>query len=168
MREFPLVNDIDRHLEDAARATQQLEAERWRKHVRPRVMRLFAARTAKLHGSRALLKLLVEERSPDDLFTKLGQSRLRAPAALAARGRHRRRASPQLATRRSRPHRQAPVCVAGHAHGQRTTHATQHQAITTPILRLASTLSRLSASLRPHAGLTALTGSRSSPGRALT
>jgi hypothetical protein len=41
-------------------------------------------------------------------------------------------------------------------------------AITTPILRLASILSRLSASLRPHSGLTALTGSRSSRGMAFT
>ena len=62
------VTDIDRQLEDAARAKQQLDAERWREQVRPRAMRLFAARTAKLHGSRALLKLLVEELYPDDLF----------------------------------------------------------------------------------------------------
>ena len=34
-------------------------------------MRLFAARTAKLPCSRALLKLLVEELYPDDLFTEL-------------------------------------------------------------------------------------------------
>ena len=65
------VTDIDRQLEDAARAKQQLDAERWREQVRPRAMRLFAARTAKLHGSRALLKLLVEELYPDDLFTEL-------------------------------------------------------------------------------------------------
>jgi hypothetical protein len=71
MHECSLVNDIHRQLEDAARATQQREAERWRKQLRPRAMRLFAARTAKLHGSRALLKLLVEERYPDDLFTEL-------------------------------------------------------------------------------------------------
>ena len=101
------VTDIDRQLEDAARAKQQLDAERWREQVRPRAMRLFAAHTAKLHGSRALLKLLVDPRD----------------------------ATP---------------------------------AITTAILRLASTLSRLSASLQPHVGLRALTGSRSSPGRALT
>jgi hypothetical protein len=34
-------------------------------------MPLFAARTGKLHGSRAPLKLLVEELDPDDLFTEL-------------------------------------------------------------------------------------------------
>src|ERR1700730_3594508 len=72
MRVFRLVvNNIDSHLEDAARAKQQLEAERWREQLRPRAMRLFAARTAKLHGSRELLKLLVEELYPDDLFTEL-------------------------------------------------------------------------------------------------
>jgi hypothetical protein len=72
MREVRLlVNDIDRHLEDATRAKQQLEAERWREELRPIAMRLFAASTAKLHGSRALLKLLVEELYPDDLFTEL-------------------------------------------------------------------------------------------------
>src|SRR5260370_23760718 len=65
------VTGIDRQLEDAARAKQQLEAERWRKQLRPIAMRLFAARTATLHGSRALLKLLVEELYPDDLFTEL-------------------------------------------------------------------------------------------------
>jgi hypothetical protein len=72
MRVFRLlVNDIDRHLEDAARAKQQHEAERWREQLRPIAMRVFAARTATLHGSRALLKLLVEELYPDDLFTEL-------------------------------------------------------------------------------------------------
>ena len=72
MREVCLaVRAIDRQLEDAARAKQQLDAERWREQVRPRAMRLFVARTAKLHGSRALLKLLVEELYPDDLFTEL-------------------------------------------------------------------------------------------------
>src|SRR5260370_23922353 len=65
------VTGIDRQLEDAARAKQQLDAERCREQVRPRAMRLFAARTAKLHASRGLLKLLVEELYPDDLFTEL-------------------------------------------------------------------------------------------------
>ena len=65
------VTDIDRQLEDAARATQQLDVDRWREQERPRAMRLFAARTAKLQSSRALLKVLVEELYPDDLFTEL-------------------------------------------------------------------------------------------------
>ena len=65
------VTDIDRQLEDAARAKQQLDVDRWREQERPRAMRLFAARTAKLQSSRALLKVLVEELYPDDLFTEL-------------------------------------------------------------------------------------------------
>ena len=65
------VTDIDRHLEEALRAKQQLDAERWRTERRPRVLRLFAARARKLAWSRALLKLVVEELYPDDLFTEL-------------------------------------------------------------------------------------------------
>src|SRR5205823_9610090 len=63
--------DIDRFLEDAARAKQQLDAERWREELRPRALRLFAARTATLPWSRALLKLVVRELYPDDLFAEL-------------------------------------------------------------------------------------------------
>ena len=72
MREFcHLVNDIDSQLEEAARAKQRLDAERWRDEVRPRVMRHFAARTTTLPWSRALVKALVEELYPDALFTEL-------------------------------------------------------------------------------------------------
>jgi len=72
MREIhDLSFDIDRFLEDAARAKQQLDAERWREELRPYALRLFAARTAKLPWSRALLKLVVRELYPDDLFTEL-------------------------------------------------------------------------------------------------
>src|SRR5713226_7397471 len=39
--------------------------------LRPRAMRQFAARTAKLTWSRAVLKLVVAELFPDDLFTQL-------------------------------------------------------------------------------------------------
>ena len=63
--------DIDRFLEDAARAKQQLDTERWREELRPRALRLFAARTTKLQWSRALLKLVVRELYPDDLFSEL-------------------------------------------------------------------------------------------------
>ena len=63
--------DIDRYLEDAARAKQHLDAERWREELRPRALRLFATRTRKLAWSRALVKALVEELFPDDLFTEL-------------------------------------------------------------------------------------------------
>ena len=62
---------IDRHLEDATRVKQQLDADQWREKLRPRAMRLFAARTAKLTWSRALLKLVVAELFPDDLFPQL-------------------------------------------------------------------------------------------------
>ena len=65
------VVDIDRYLEEAARAKQQLDAERWREELRPRTLRLFAARTTKLTWSRGLLKLIVDELYPDDLFTEL-------------------------------------------------------------------------------------------------
>ena len=72
MREIhDLSFDIDQLLEDAARAKQQLDAERWREELRPRALRLFAARTAKLPWSRALLKLVVRELDPDDLFSEL-------------------------------------------------------------------------------------------------
>src|SRR5712691_944995 len=72
MRAFRhLFLDIDRQLEEAARAKQQLDAERWRAELRPRAVRLFAARAAKLTWSRALLKLVVDELFPDDLFTEL-------------------------------------------------------------------------------------------------
>ena len=72
MREIhDLSFDIDRFLEDAARAKQQLDSERWREELRPRALRLFAARTATLPWSRALLKLVVRELYPDDLFAEL-------------------------------------------------------------------------------------------------
>ena len=63
--------DIDRFLEDAARAKQQHDTERWREELRPRALRLLAARTTKLQWSRALLKLVVHELYPDDLFSEL-------------------------------------------------------------------------------------------------
>ena len=72
MREIPCtVLDLDRYLEDAARAKQQVDAEYWRTELRPRAMRVFSTRAAKLTWSRALVTLLVEELFPDDLFTEL-------------------------------------------------------------------------------------------------
>src|SRR5262249_5129150 len=72
MREIRhVVVNIDPYLEEAARAKHQLDAERWRDETRPRGMRLFAARTGALPWSRALLKLVVAELFPDDLFTDL-------------------------------------------------------------------------------------------------
>ena len=72
--------DIDRYLEAAARAQQQHEAERWRQELRPRAIRTFAEGAAKLTWSRALLKLVVEELYPDDLFTELVGNLDRVPA----------------------------------------------------------------------------------------
>src|SRR5439155_16559324 len=72
MRELcQVVSDIDRQLEDAVRAKQQIDAARWRDQLRPSAMRLFASRTEKLRWSRALLKLLIDELHPDDLFAEL-------------------------------------------------------------------------------------------------
>ena len=65
------VVDLDHYLEEAARAKHQLDAEYWRNELRPRALRLFSARTATLTWSRALVKLIVEELFPDDLFTEL-------------------------------------------------------------------------------------------------
>src|SRR5258705_11310968 len=65
------VVDIDRYLEDAARAKQQFDADRWRQELRPRALRQFAARIATLTWSRALLKLVVDELYPDDCFAEL-------------------------------------------------------------------------------------------------
>lgn len=74
------VIDIDRFLEDAVRAKQQLDAERWRDEIRPRELRRFAASAAKLRWSRALVKLVVEELYPDHLFTELVGDLDRVPA----------------------------------------------------------------------------------------
>jgi hypothetical protein len=65
--------------DDVARAKQQLDAERRRHELRPRVLRLFAARARKLAWSRALLKLVVDELYPDDLFPELVGSLDRIP-----------------------------------------------------------------------------------------
>ena len=96
MREIhDLSFDIDRFLEDAARAKQQLDVERWREELRPRALRLFASRTTKLQWPRALLKLVVRELHPDDLFSELIGNLDRVPrrrwpqvAALAVALRH--------------------------------------------------------------------------------
>jgi len=63
--------DIARQLEEAARAKQQIDAERWQRELRPRAMRLIAARTRHLAWSRALVSLLLNELQPDDLFTEI-------------------------------------------------------------------------------------------------
>ena len=65
------VVDLDHYLEEAARAKQQLDAEHWRDELRPRALRLFSSRARTLTWSRALVKLIVEELFPDDLFIDL-------------------------------------------------------------------------------------------------
>jgi hypothetical protein len=65
------VVDLDHYLEEAARAKSQLDADHWRDELRPRAMRLFSSRAARLTWSRALVTLIVEELFPDDLFTEL-------------------------------------------------------------------------------------------------
>ena len=74
------VVDLDRFLEEAARAQQQHEADQWRQELRPRAIRTFAVRAAKLTWSRALLKVVVEELYPDDLFTELVGNLDRVPS----------------------------------------------------------------------------------------
>ena len=78
----PLSIDIDEYLEDAVRAKQQLDAERWRAELRPRAVREFAARATKLQWSRALLKAAIEELYPDDLFAEIVGDLDRVPRRL--------------------------------------------------------------------------------------
>ena len=65
------ITDIDEYLEAGLKAKQDLDADRWRRETRPRELRLFAARARRLTWSRALLKAVVEELYPDDLFADL-------------------------------------------------------------------------------------------------
>ena len=52
-------------------ARQRAEQERWRKELRPRAVRLIAERTAKLGWSPMLLRLLLEDIRPDELFLEV-------------------------------------------------------------------------------------------------
>lgn len=65
------VVDLDHYLEETARAKHHLDADHWRDEVRPRELRTFSSRARTLTWSRALVKLIVEELFPDDLFTEL-------------------------------------------------------------------------------------------------
>ena len=65
------ITDVDQYLEEAHRAKHRLDVDRWRAEHRPRAMQLFASRAARLTWSRALLKAVVEELYPDDLFSEL-------------------------------------------------------------------------------------------------
>src|SRR6059036_1028330 len=65
------ITDVDQYIEEAQRAKHRLDVDRWRAELRPRAMQLFASRAARLTWSRALLKAVVEELYPDDLFAEL-------------------------------------------------------------------------------------------------
>ncbi|MCC7179573.1 MAG: ParB/RepB/Spo0J family partition protein [Acidobacteria bacterium] len=60
-----------RRQQEEAWAKQRAEQERWRKELRPRAVRLLAERTAKLTWSPMLLRLLLEEIRPDELFREV-------------------------------------------------------------------------------------------------
>jgi len=74
------ITDVDQYLEEAHRAKHRLDVERWRAERRPRAMQLFASRAAALTWSRALLKAVVEELYPDDLFSELIDNLDRVPS----------------------------------------------------------------------------------------
>jgi hypothetical protein len=170
MREFRLVaHDIDRHLEDAARAKHQLDAERWREQLRPRAMRLFAARTAKLHRSRALLKLVVEELYPDGLFTELVGDLNRVPLrrwpqilaiAIALRHSWRRDGLARIA-------RRLQVSLATHTVHERST-VRDRRPSRPQLFGSPRPCQGFPLRSNPLRGSRPLTGSRSSRGRALT
>ena len=65
------ITDIDEWLEAGLRARSQIDADRWRREIRPALVRRFTARARRLTWSRALVKAIVEELYPDDLFTEL-------------------------------------------------------------------------------------------------
>jgi hypothetical protein len=65
------ITEVDQYIEEAERAKHRLDFDRWRAELRPRAMQLFASRAGKLTWSRALLKAVVEELYPDDLFSQL-------------------------------------------------------------------------------------------------
>ncbi|MCC7181475.1 MAG: ParB/RepB/Spo0J family partition protein [Acidobacteria bacterium] len=60
-----------RRQQEEAWAKQRAEQERWRKDLRPRAVRLIAERTAKLTWSPMLLRLLLEQIRPDELFREV-------------------------------------------------------------------------------------------------
>jgi hypothetical protein len=60
-----------RRKQEEAWAKQRADQERWRKELRPRAVRLIAERTAKLAWSPMLLRLLLEEIRPDEVFLEV-------------------------------------------------------------------------------------------------
>ena len=74
------ITEVDRYIEEGQRAKDRLDFDRWRAELRPRAMQVFASRAAKLTWSRALLKAVIEELYPDDLFSELIGNLDRVPA----------------------------------------------------------------------------------------
>jgi ParB/RepB/Spo0J family partition protein len=60
-----------RRKDEEAWARQRAEQERWRKELRPRAVRLIAERAAKVAWSPMLLRLLLEDIRPDELFLEI-------------------------------------------------------------------------------------------------
>src|SRR5262249_23147531 len=123
------------------------------------------------HGEAHLLARAVEAAgrravSRRSLHGARGQPRSGTAPAVATDRRDRGCPASQLAPRRPHANRETTARIAeDRMHGTHDTHERQPPAITTAIVRLAASPSRLSASLQPRSGLTALTGSRSSRGR---
>jgi hypothetical protein len=63
--------DIVRQLDESTRTTRHSDTECWPRELRPRAMRLMAAFTRHLAWSRVLVSVRLDERQPDDLFTKI-------------------------------------------------------------------------------------------------
>jgi hypothetical protein len=65
------ITEVDQYVEEGQRAKHRLDFDRWRAELRPRAMQIFASRAARLTWSRALMKAVIEELYPDDLFSEL-------------------------------------------------------------------------------------------------
>jgi hypothetical protein len=65
------ITEVDEYLEAGLRAKQEADTDRWRREIRPRNLRNFAAHARRLTWSRALVEAVVEELYPDDLFATL-------------------------------------------------------------------------------------------------
>ena len=90
-----------RQQQEAAWAKQREEREQWRNELRARAVRLIAERTATVTWSPMLLRLLLEDIQPDELFLEVIGKAERLPVKRYATGRRGgARAAPQLAARR--------------------------------------------------------------------
>jgi hypothetical protein len=65
------ITNVDEYREAGLRAKQHVDTDRWRRELRPRELRRFAARARRLTWSRALLNAISEELYPDPLFAEL-------------------------------------------------------------------------------------------------